>query len=257
MHYNPSTGEQNRLWIRYGDNTFEPVRKNGNVNRKSRNKPDAPDWWVTERPQGWDPRDYGHDVTPNHDYGEHDKPGRQAKGELPRQNMFLRREDMGKAKPQTMDYRYGRDDKGNRNQLFDEKTRPAADTPASNKSTIAQGGEGFWEYEAKRKAAEAESGKSGDGQAVTPRNSAQDAERVKGWEKSTGNGTAGVDADKLLDNLPKDEAQTQQWFDAFGRIDQSALTPAQQRRLYDAASEVYGQPGPARQDEPSSAGCGG
>ncbi len=129
--------------------------------------------------------------------------------------------------------------------MWAEGLRYPADTPASNKSTIAQGGEGFWEYEAKRKAAEAESGKSGDGQAVTPRNSAQDAERVKGWEKSTGNGTAGVDADKLLDNLPKDEAQTQQWFDAFGRIDQSALTPVQQRRLYDAASEVYGQPGPA------------
>lgn len=69
LHYNPHTGEQNRLWIRYGDNTFEPVRRNGNVNRKSRNKPDAPDWWVTERPQGWNPRDHGYYVTLNHDYG--------------------------------------------------------------------------------------------------------------------------------------------------------------------------------------------
>jgi hypothetical protein len=133
LHYNSSTGKQDRLWIRYGDNTFEPVRRDGNLNRKSRNKPGAPDWWVTDRPQGWNPAKHGHKVTLNHDYGAGRKPN--------------------------------------------AGTGP----PASGTSTIARGGEGFWEYEARQKATEAAN--PDGGQAARPRNLAQDARELRQRER--------------------------------------------------------------------------
>ena len=134
LHYNSSTGEQDRLWIRYGDNTFEPVRRDGNLNRKSRNKPGASDWWVTDRPQGWDPAKHGHKVTLNHDYGAGRKPGQ------------------------------------------------GGASPTSGKSTIASGGEGFWEYEARQKAGEAD--KSTGEPSAKPRNSAQDARELRQRERA-------------------------------------------------------------------------
>ena len=90
LHYNSSTGAQDRLWIRYGDNTFEPVRRDGNLNRKSRDKPGAPDWWVTDRPQGWDPAQHGHKVTLNHDYGADRKPDGRAASPTPGKSSIAR-----------------------------------------------------------------------------------------------------------------------------------------------------------------------
>ena len=165
LHYNPSTGRENRLWIRYGDDTFEPVRPGGNVNRKYHSRSRPTDWWVTEKPKDWNPADHGFDVSLNHDFGEHDKPGRTGRGEPPRSKLFLRNEDMGKGR-QTMEYRYGRDE---------SKPVPASDkkaaAPAARRTTLAGGGEGYRQAEAERQAA---------------KSSSQAAEDIKGWERDQG-----------------------------------------------------------------------
>ena len=165
LHYNPSTGRENRLWIRYGDDTFEPVRPGGNVNRKYHSRTRPTDWWVTEKPKDWNPADHGFDVSLNHDFGEHDKPGRTGRGAPPRSDFFLRNEDMGTGR-QTMEYRYGRDE--GKPVLFSGK---GAKATAARRTTLAGGGEGYRQAEAERQAA---------------KSSSQAAEDIKGWEREQG-----------------------------------------------------------------------
>jgi hypothetical protein len=66
LRYDNSTGQRNRQWIRYADGMFEPVRKEGDLMKKSRTNDPAEDWWVTDRPRDWDPRDHGFEATLNH-----------------------------------------------------------------------------------------------------------------------------------------------------------------------------------------------
>ncbi|MEF2231118.1 MAG: hypothetical protein V3571_09335 [Pseudodesulfovibrio sp.] len=165
LHYNPSTGQENRLWIRYGDDTFEPVRRDGDLNRKYHSRTRPTDWWVTEKPRDWNRADHGFDVSLNHDFGEHDKPGRTGRGAPPRRDFLLRNEDMGTER-QTKEYRFGREE--GKPVLFSDKKAAA---PAARRTTLAAGGDGYRRAEAERQAAKSPS---------------QAAEDIKGWEREQG-----------------------------------------------------------------------
>ena len=195
MHYNPKTGVNSREWIRYADNTFEPVRKSGNVNRKSRNKPGAPDWWVTERPLDWDPRDNGHEVTLNHDYGGKAKPAYDKNMEN-KPSKYSKQPYYGTGglhfAKLSADSGGGGGSEGSGGSK-DGNQGPAGggsgkETGKSAKpggSTLTQGSEGFWEMQAREKAAEQEGAKSGDGQAASPPSSVQGARELQQWERET------------------------------------------------------------------------
>lgn len=66
--YDRSTGGMKRQWIRYADDTFEPVRKTGNINKKYHSSNSMIDWWVTEKPLEWTPLENGFNVSLNHDF---------------------------------------------------------------------------------------------------------------------------------------------------------------------------------------------
>jgi len=83
LRYSPITGKTNRQWLHYADDTFEPVRKDGNIKRKYHTNTRMMDWWVVDKPQDWNPAENGFNVSLNHDYGEEDKPGGKAKGRQP------------------------------------------------------------------------------------------------------------------------------------------------------------------------------
>lgn len=80
QNYDRDAGEMKREWIRYADNTFEPVRQVRNTNRKYHSKKRMTDWWVVQKPQDRDSEKTGHNVSLNHDYGEWDKSGGNEKG---------------------------------------------------------------------------------------------------------------------------------------------------------------------------------
>ena len=115
------TGQPRRKWIEYADGVMEPVRREGNLNRKYHGNNRSLDWWTVDKPVDWNPRDEGKRVSLNHDYGKRDKPaGPDGAGA-----------DSGKAAGQP----------------------PASTRPKpKSKSTLNQGAGGFWEYEARREA---------------------------------------------------------------------------------------------------------
>ena len=84
--------------------------------------------------------------------------------------------------------------------------------------------------QARDKGVEQEAAKSGDGQADGPSKSAND--------------TAGVDLENLINSMPKNESQAQEWFEALGKTDLEALTPAQRQRLNQALSGMEDGRGP-------------
>lgn len=105
------TGAVGRQWLEYADGIFEPVRKDGNLNKKYHDNKCSLDWWVVDKPTDWNPLTEGKKVSLNHDYGQEGKPGakvrlkplgtaRPGDNERNRQTMELRYEDMGKHKPQ-------------------------------------------------------------------------------------------------------------------------------------------------------------
>jgi hypothetical protein len=53
-------------------------------------------------------------------------------------------------------------------------------------STLTQGSEGFWEMQAREKAAEQEGAESGNGQAASPPSSVQGARELRQWELEQG-----------------------------------------------------------------------
>jgi hypothetical protein len=53
---------------------MEPVRREGNLNRKYHGNKRSLDWWTVDKPVDWNPRDEGKRVSLNHDYGKRDKP---------------------------------------------------------------------------------------------------------------------------------------------------------------------------------------
>ena len=252
LHYNPKTGVNSREWIRYADNTFEPVRKSGNVNRKSRNRAGAPDWWVTERPLDWDPAEHGHEVTLNHDYSGKASPAYDKDmenkpsvyGKLPYyetgRKSYAKMSDSGggsEGSGGSEGGTKGGDEESAGGGLDKEKGKSAK--PGSN-TTLTRGSEGFWEMQAREKAAEQEAAKSGDGRAAGSGNSAND--------------TAGVDLENLINSAPKSESQAKEWFEALGRTDLGTLTPEQQQRLNEVLSGMEDGRGPVK--GPSSAACG-
>jgi hypothetical protein len=63
------TGEPRRQWLEYADGVIEPVRKEGNLNKKFHGNKRSLDWWTVEKPLDWDPTEQGRKVSLNHDYG--------------------------------------------------------------------------------------------------------------------------------------------------------------------------------------------
>lgn len=74
VSYSATTGGFDRNWIRYGDNTWEPVRQNGDTSKKWSNPQVFGQWWLEKKPADWMPQDDGLNFSLNHDYGEEDKP---------------------------------------------------------------------------------------------------------------------------------------------------------------------------------------
>ncbi|WP_338668902.1 hypothetical protein [Pseudodesulfovibrio methanolicus] len=68
------TGQPRRKWIEYADGVMEPVRRDGNLNRKYHGNKRSLDWWTVDKPVDWNPRDEGKRVSLNHDYGKRDTP---------------------------------------------------------------------------------------------------------------------------------------------------------------------------------------
>lgn len=65
LKYDPMSGKQNRQWVQYADGVLEPVRRDGDLNKKQRD-PRVMDWWVMEKPAEWDPLREGRQVSENH-----------------------------------------------------------------------------------------------------------------------------------------------------------------------------------------------
>jgi len=72
--YNPQTSEYERNWIQYADNTFEPVRRVGNVKKKFEAQRTDFNWWTVKKPAQWRPWHEGHGFSWNHTLGEETKP---------------------------------------------------------------------------------------------------------------------------------------------------------------------------------------
>ncbi|BDQ38149.1 hypothetical protein SYK_25090 [Pseudodesulfovibrio nedwellii] len=72
--YNPQTSEYERNWIQYADNTFEPVRRVGNLKKKFEAQRTNFNWWTVKKPAQWRPKHEGHDFSWNHTLGEETKP---------------------------------------------------------------------------------------------------------------------------------------------------------------------------------------
>ncbi|WP_319469649.1 hypothetical protein [uncultured Pseudodesulfovibrio sp.] len=160
LEYNRNTGKMDREWIRYADNTYEPVRRDGNIHRKYHSPNRMTDWWLTRKPQDWHPSDEGADASLNHDYGEHDKPGAKRNKPPTRHNFLFRREDAAKA------------------ELFAQPAAAekgdGAPKPAAPKTSLGKGAGAIRELEEKEKSQGA----------TKPRNSAQDARDLNQLEKA-------------------------------------------------------------------------
>lgn len=149
----------------------EPVRKEGDLMKKSRTNAPAEDWWVTEKPRDWDPRDHGFGVTLNHDPGgTGDKPARPgvALSTVPWQKEAVAFGAANASKPADAQ---GLGLPGDTNGRRAPGGSPAPARPLG--SLLAQGSQGLRAFEASTPAA-----------AQAPqRNSTQDAEALKQWEK--------------------------------------------------------------------------
>ncbi|OIQ50021.1 hypothetical protein BerOc1_01951 [Pseudodesulfovibrio hydrargyri] len=116
---------------------MEPVRREGNLNRKYHGNKRSLDWWTVDKPVDWNPRDEGKRVSLNHDYGKRDKPaGPEGAGA-----------DSGRA--------------------AGPSPAPARAKP-KGRSTLNQGADGFWEYEARREAEAKAQPRSGPTPAADP-----------------------------------------------------------------------------------------
>ena len=121
---NRNTGQSLRQWIEYADGVFEPVRKNGNLNKKYHGNKRTLDWWTVDKPLDWNPSNEGKKVSLNHDYGQ--KKHILAKSKADSGEDAAPGELTGKTVP----------------------TKAAA----PGKSTLSQGAAGLWELKAKKKA---------------------------------------------------------------------------------------------------------
>ena len=75
--FNPERNEYDRMWIRYADNTYEPVRRVGDLEAKwtgGRGNRDARTWWIEHKPARWRPWEHGFGFAWNHTLGEDHKP---------------------------------------------------------------------------------------------------------------------------------------------------------------------------------------
>lgn len=174
----PLTGKTQREWIQYADGMFEPVRKDGNLNKKYHADRRKFDWWAVEKPLDWQPSDEGKKATLNHDYRRPTnqdksktgptglaKPGNASKN---RTTHELRDKDIGKGLSARLAEKDGtKPDK-----------RPTA-KPAP-KTTLLRGAEAYHEFETERAAAKEAAKKNNT---PAPRNSSQDAADLKKKEQ--------------------------------------------------------------------------
>jgi len=72
--YDPETERYDRLWLRYADGTYEPVRRTGDPERKWRGSRLARAWRVERKPADWRPWEHGHGFAWNHALGQAGKP---------------------------------------------------------------------------------------------------------------------------------------------------------------------------------------
>jgi hypothetical protein len=167
LRYDNSTGQRNRQWIRYADGMFEPVRKDGDLAAKCRTSDPAEDWWVTDRPRDWDPRDHGFEATLNH--------GTSLMGKNPNQRT-MPEGAMTTVPVQDDNAASGIGPTGETR----SQTRPGGIAAPARVlgSLLAQGSHGLKTFEATAPAP-----------ASAPRNSTQDAETLKQWEKGQGSGS--------------------------------------------------------------------
>ena len=183
LNYDRTTGGFNRSWIRYADNTFEPVRKQGVIRRKKRSPDPAKDWWVVDRPQDWNPAEHGFNVTLNHDYGEDGKPsdlnrpGQDAKVQPVGRAETLELTGRDKGRVSNNLHPLGMDDRQptGQKQAAETSSDQKKDVPRP-KSSLGEGRKAYEEFETRREAAKSE-------EKSEPRNAAQDAAELNRREK--------------------------------------------------------------------------
>ncbi|MBG0791647.1 MAG: hypothetical protein H0S80_14240 [Desulfovibrionaceae bacterium] len=178
---NPRTGLTERKWIEYADGVLEPVRRDGNLNRKYHGNKRELDWWTVDKPLDWDPLKESRDVSLNHDYGQRNKP----KEKLEKPLGPARPEDAGKHR-EPMPCRRGEKAEpvlfaaaGGKKEP-EEENRAVPDQPESpktpkddregksttSKTTLLRGADAYREFEAEQKAAE--NAKAGENPQPTP-----------------------------------------------------------------------------------------
>jgi len=166
LRYDNTTGGQNRQWVRYADGMFEPVRKEGDLMKKRRTDDPADDWWVTEKPRDWDPRDHGIGVTLNRVLG-----GAGTKAARPGVALSTVPWPEEAAPFATANATRPADTQGLGHPGDSGQRRTAPARPLG--SLLAQGSQGLMAFEGSTPAA-----------AQAPqRNAIQDAEALKQWEK--------------------------------------------------------------------------
>lgn len=150
---NRNTGVQQRKWIEYADGMFEPVRRDGNLNKKYHGDRRKLDWWTVEKPLDWNPSDEGKEVTLNHDYRRPGKKSDDRIDVLPARNAKAGTADKGR---QT-DVRMGKGQTAARAEKGAEQPGQQPSTPPSLKTTLLLGAEAYHEFEAQRQAKRTES----------------------------------------------------------------------------------------------------
>ncbi len=164
---NPRTGRTERKWIEYADGVFEPVRRDGDLNRKYHGNKRELDRWTVEKPLDWDPLKEGGQVTLNHDYrrpGTDHKPmpGRPSWKDKPGSKGFRRTKDYIPERDHSVPERFAAADKNKpeKNGVTAPKSpgeRPGQEQggeekKAKPKTTLLRGAEAYREFEAGRKA---------------------------------------------------------------------------------------------------------
>jgi len=139
---NTYTGNEDRQWLEYADGTLEPVRKNGNLNKKFHDNPQTLDWWTVDKPKDWDPVKEGRKVSLNHDYGQENNPKKKTKAPNSTRRTMEFRKGKDEFIPIPLPHRNG------------DKMTPQL--YGKGKTALLQGAEAYHEFEAQRQAAKTE-----------------------------------------------------------------------------------------------------
>mgnify|MGYP006305323715 FL=1 len=118
------SGTPMKLWLQYEDGLHEPVRKDGDLHKKSR-APGNADWWVVPKAPGWKPEDDGFRTTDNHPGPPHPESPLFAQDTTQRTKELRR--DEGRKGQRFQDTRADRDTKGPT--LISKQIRPQGESP--------------------------------------------------------------------------------------------------------------------------------